>query len=50
MERDIHTYKLKLNFFSTYAIKIEKQAYQPAEGIGVSQLKTVLNDKLRAYC
>jgi hypothetical protein len=29
--------------------KIEKQAYQLAEEIVVSQLKTVLNDKFRAY-
>ncbi len=30
--------------------KIEKQAYQIAEGIVVSQLKTVLNDKFMVYC
>jgi len=29
--------------------KIEKQAYQLAEWIVVSQLKTVLNDKFRTY-
>jgi hypothetical protein len=31
------------------AYKIEKQAYQLAEWIVVSQLKTVLNDKFGAY-
>jgi hypothetical protein len=30
-------------------VKIEKQAYQLAEWIVVSQLKTVLNDKFRTY-
>jgi hypothetical protein len=30
--------------------KIEKQAYQLSEGIVVNQLKTVLNDKFRAFC
>jgi hypothetical protein len=30
--------------------KIENQGYQLAEWIAVSQLKTVLNDKCRAYC
>jgi hypothetical protein len=48
----IHTYiqtKWHGFFFSAYAIKIEKQAYQLAEWIVVSQLKTVLNDKFGAY-
>ncbi len=45
-----HTYRQSdMAFFSAYAIKIEKQAYQLAEGIVVSQLKTVLNDKFGAY-
>jgi hypothetical protein len=34
----------------TGGVKIEKQAYQLAEGIVVSQLKTVFNDKFRADC
>jgi hypothetical protein len=41
-------YDRNKNYFIN--LKIEKQVYQLAEGIVVSQLKTVLNDKLRAYC
>jgi hypothetical protein len=36
--------------FMSQASKIEKQAYQLAKWIVVSQLKTVLNDKFSAYC